>query len=84
MGLDVPEAGGSKDCLTVATVDTERAQRLSAYKPSVIKNRYETDLVTFLPESRWRVMVIPKAQARRQCNGRDPTSDTEESSLDLE
>ena len=48
----------SEDCLTVATVDTERAQRLSAYKPGVIKNRYESDLVTFLPTSRWRVHVV--------------------------
>lgn len=50
------------DTLSVITVESSKAHTSPNFKPTVIRDRYETDLTAYLPSARWRFITIPKSK----------------------
>ena len=53
---------GHEDTLSVITVASTKVHTSPNFKPKVIRDRYETDLTTFLPRKRWRFITIPASK----------------------
>lgn len=51
----------SRDCLTVAAIESDCHGHDAKHQPAAIRHRYETDLTTFLPPKRWQFMHVPRS-----------------------